>query len=129
MKEKKLIIQIRKPIADVFDFVINPKNTPKWIDSIVVEETNEWPVKLGTIYRNRGENSDWSEYKMTEFEPNKMFVMKKENDNYSVRYTLNSIDADTTELEYYEWADEGELEDPFSYEIMEKLKTIIESDN
>jgi len=41
MKNKKIVIQINKPIDEVFSFTLNPKNTPLWVDSVVFEETNE----------------------------------------------------------------------------------------
>lgn len=126
MKDKKLTIEISKPVNEVFNFVLNPNNTPKWINSIKEERTNEWPVKLGTIYKNRGNDNIWSQYTLAEYKENEIFVMDKGDGNYHVRYTFRPIGNNMSKLEYYEWVEHGELEEPFTQEILNKLKEILE---
>ncbi len=129
MKDLKLTITIDKSAKDIFDFTLNPKNTPKWIDFIAIEETNEWPAKLGTIYRNRGEDeTEWSELKVTEYEPHTRFTMSKTDGSYHVRYILTPITPNSTELEYYEWTDKADLSVPFTLEPLQKLKHLMEAE-
>lgn len=127
MKDKRLTIQINKPVSEVFAYTTNPKNTPLWVDSIVYEETNELPAKKGTIYRNKNKEGKWSEYEVTSFEENKSFVFSLKGGSYHVQYIFKSILNNCTELEYYEWIDEGDLEEPFTIEVLEKLKSAMEN--
>lgn len=126
MKDKKLTITINKTSAEVFTFTLNPQNTPKWIPSILQENVNEQPTKLGTIYRNVDKNGTWNNYSITEFEYNKCFVFTSEDKNYHCRYMLTSINNQATNLEYYEWVDTGELNNPFLQEYLENLKSLLE---
>ena len=127
MKDKKLTIQINKPASEVFAFTTDPKNTSAWVGSIVAEQTNEWPARLGTAYKNQNRKGQWSTYTMTDFKENETFTMTAEDKNYHVRYTFRPISEDSVELEYYEWVDNGEIEDPFTQGILEKLKTVLEN--
>ena len=126
MKQVTLKILINKSSEEVFDFYINPQNTPLWISSIVKEETNEWPVKLGTIYRNQSKEGIWCEYIVTGYKRGELFELAMKNSPYHVRYTHKKNDNFHTELTYYEWVDTGEITEPFSMDILHTLKSIIE---
>ncbi len=128
MKNNKLTIKIEKPSDVVFAYYTNPKNTPLWWDAVTVEETSEWPIKIGTTYKSQSkESGNWSEFTVTDLRENKVFELTSKDGKYHVRYTHKPIDDSSMELEYYEWVDEGELEDPYTMEILGKLKSAIEN--
>ena len=127
MEQNKLTIKINKPVAEVFEFTTNPKNTPKWIEWMHTEEANEWPVKLGSTYRNKSsEDGEWDNYVVSLYEPNKFFELTSKDGAYQVKYTYTSLSETETELEYFEWMNDGELGNPFPQSAMEKLKELME---
>ena len=128
MKEVRLKIIINKSVSEVFEFTTNPSNTHLWVPGIVKEVTNEWPVKVGSIYKNTSDGINWSEYTVSKFERGKVFVFDKVDSTYHVQYTFKPSLDNQTELEYYEWMDEGELDGPFTMDILEKLKRVVEQD-
>jgi len=126
MTENKLTIRIDKPTSAVFDFTVEPDNTPLWIDSIVSEKVSERPMKVGTIYKNTDKEGDTNTYEVTKFSEGQMFELKSVPPGYTVRYTYTPISLTETEMEYFEWVDEGDLGNPFTMEPLEKLKEILE---
>ena len=127
MKDLKLNIFINRPIPDVFSYVLNSQNTNKWFPSIKEEVQSEYPAKLGTIYKNHGEDiTNWSSYEITEFSENKTFTMSNLGNSYHVKYTF-TLENNGTNLEYHEWVDDGELSDPTSIEPLQILKKNLES--
>jgi len=129
VKSNRLTVQIIKPVSEVFAFTINPQNTPKWVDTIVLEQTNEWPIKIGSQYRNKTKSGKWSLYDVVGLEENKLFELVARDGNYHVRYTFLPINSYKTEMDYFEWVEEGEIETPFTNEILTKLRMAIEFKN
>lgn len=126
MKDNRLTIKIEKPSDEVFAYYTNPKNTPLWWSAVSVEETSEWPIKIGTTYRSHSGDGNWSEFTVTDLEENKVFELTSKDGDYHVRYTHKLLDEISMELEYYEWVDEGELEVPFSMKELNQLKEALE---
>lgn len=128
MKENKVVVIINRPVEDVFEFTVNPKNTHLWIPSIKEEVSDEFPPKIGTQYKNRNENSNWDFYKVIEYELAKRFALSDLEENYHVRYTYLKLKENQTQMEYFEWMVDGELNDPFTQEILDKLKFVLEKE-
>lgn len=126
MQSNKLTIVIQRPVEAVFEFTTNPKNTPLWIEGMVEEISSEFPPHFGTTYKNRRDDLNWEMYKVVEFEKNKCFTLQDAAGNYHVRYSYKSLNDHETEMTYFEWALDGELNHPFSQAVLVKLKAVME---
>ena len=91
MQENRITVVINKPLGEVFEFTTNPKNTHTWIPSIEEEKSEQYPPKIGTIYKNRGKEPKYNTYKVVEFEKDKKFTLKNLENKYFVRYTYRKI--------------------------------------
>lgn len=126
MRENKVTVIINRPIEDVFEFTTNPAKTHLWISSIQEEISNKFPPIIGTQYKNRSKNSDWDFYKVIEYKPFKTFTLSDLNGNYHVRYSYRKLSHNKTEMEYFEWMKDGELKNPFTQDILENLRVVME---
>lgn len=127
MKTNTLTIQLKQSPQEVFEFALDPRNTSQWVNSIVEEQTNEWPIKNGSVYRNKNREGVWNEYVVSDFIQNKQFVFNLQNNHYHCRYVLTPKE-NGTELEYHEWVDDGDLDAPFTLEDLRNLKSALDQD-
>lgn len=126
MKENRLIIEINQSLHNVFLFCITPPNSTKWIPGIVGEETSELPVKNRTVYKLTNEQGSVSNVTVVNIINDDMIEWISEDDNYHCKYTFKSLGQNITELQYDEWVDKGDIEEPFNMNILGKLKKVLE---
>lgn len=121
MKEITETITINVPARELFDFTLNPENTPKWVGGVVYEEASEYPPQVGTIYRNKSDDGTWIELEVVALKVGSMFEMRKVGDNHRVRYTFRSVGDSQCELEYRVVVDGGEISQRFSRENIQSI--------
>lgn len=126
MKVNKLSVRINKPVHEVYLFTITPPNSIRWIDDVIGEETNEWPVRKGTVYTLQTKESAFSEVTVTDIKSDEFVEWVSKDHNYHCRYLFKFINENMTELEYSEWVDDGELKEPFTLETLQTLKSVLE---
>ncbi len=127
MKSNILRIQISKSVHEVFIFTITPPNSKLWINSIKQEKTNEFPIRVGTVYKLQDEKGTWSEVTVTAIKENEFVEWISKDKNYHCRYTYKPIDDNTTKLIYNEWTKKGKLAEPFTFKTLETLKFVLEN--
>lgn len=126
MKESVLSININKPIEAAFTFAITPPNSTLWIPGITEEETSEWPVRVGTVYRLKDADGKWSEVSVKQIEKNEMIEWEIRGGTYYCRYDFKSLSRTSCRLDYREWVTQGVIDNPFTQEILNKLKSATE---
>jgi uncharacterized protein YndB with AHSA1/START domain len=69
-------LEIKRPIAEVFQFLSDFENMPKWNYFVVnVKKISDGPVGINTAFRQK-RKTDSQEYKIIEYEPNKSVAIE-----------------------------------------------------
>lgn len=130
MNKNAVTIEIARPVEVVFEFTVDPTNTPKWIESIVVERRSDKVVAVGTTYANvsKGKSRE-TIYEVIAYEPNRLFQLRRVGSDYVCTYIFEAINQGyATKLTYTEEVgSDQKLVDPLGAETFENLKAILES--
>jgi uncharacterized protein YndB with AHSA1/START domain len=101
MATLEISIVINRPVDEVFAFVSNPENIPKWSSlSRGVTITSAGPIGIGTTYRSvvafLGRRIE-GETEITEYEPNRSFVETSQSGPFPIknRTTFERVDSGT----------------------------------
>lgn len=130
MKKNTLTVEIEKPIDIVFDFTVNPNNTPRWVPSVLEEKATDTKVKVGTVYNQIVKGSSGETKKsalvVTGFIKNKMLDFHLVNGQYTCSYRYEEIPTGTRMIYSEENGIDGEIESPMTIENLQALKKLIE---
>jgi uncharacterized membrane protein len=133
-------LEIRRPIAEVFQFLSNFENMPKWNYFVVnVKKISDGPVGINTAFRQK-RKTDSQEYKIVEYEPDKRVAIEFQPPSVklTMRFTLKSSHNDNDTVVVDEWKFDTGIPALFARigatnvkaavaENLEKLKQLLET--
>ncbi len=101
MAKLEISTVINRPIGEVFAFLSNPENGPKWTSSSSeVKITSGGPIGVGTTYRSvrtaLGQRLE-SETEVTEYKPNREYATKSISGPFPMesRVTFEQVEGGT----------------------------------
>jgi uncharacterized protein YndB with AHSA1/START domain len=121
MKELSTSIKIKASAEDIFKFITDPANTPKWVKVVVREEVSDWPAKVGAIYRNQDTDGNWLELEVLEFSPPTRLVMLNLSSKDTLIYDFSELESGSTELTYKVKFNKDSASKRFSVESINKI--------
>ncbi len=97
-------VVIHRPVEEVFNFVADFENMPKWNYFVVdVEKTSAGPVGVGTTY-HQIRQSDEQDYTIIAFEPNQEIAMQVTSGaDLSMHFTFDSEGSGTRLTDTWEF--------------------------
>ena len=100
MREFENTVYIDRPIGEVFKFLSDFENIPKWNYYVLeVRQLSESPIGIGTTY-HQVRKTDEQDFRITQFEPNHMVAVKtlpQSSPSFERRFTLYE-EGNTTRL-------------------------------
>lgn len=76
MLEFENTITINRPVGEVFEFVADPQNFPRWNYYVLtVSKLSNGPIGVGTAY-HQVRKTDQQDFRITEFERNRRMALK-----------------------------------------------------
>ena len=100
-------IYVDRPLAEVFNFLSDFENIPKWNYYVLeVTKISNGPIGIGTIY-HQVRNIDEQDFRITSLEPNQTVAIKtlpQSSPDFEMRFSLHR-EGDTTSIQ-----DEWKLE-------------------
>jgi uncharacterized membrane protein len=133
-------LEIKRPIAEVFQFLSNFENMSKWNYFVVnVKKISDGPVGMNTAFTQK-RKTDSQVYKIIEYEPNKRVTIEIQPPgvNLIMRFTLQSSHNDNATVVVDEWKFDTGIPALFARihvtnvkaavaENLEKLKELLET--
>jgi uncharacterized membrane protein len=93
-------IDINRPIAEVFNFLANFENIPKWNYYVLeVTKVSDGRIGIGTTY-HQIRKTDEQDFRITSLEPNQTVAIKtlpQSSPSFEMRYSLHTK-GDTTRI-------------------------------
>ncbi len=126
MKKNVLSIDINAPIEIVFEFTRDSKNTSKWVPNLLEETINTPTTDIGSIYRQKWNDGRETAMVITGIITNKQLDFHQINGAYTCMYTYEKTENGTKLTYSEENGVYGEIDRPFTIEILQKLKRLIE---
>lgn len=101
MAKVEVSVVVKRPVEEVFSFVVNPANFSKWESGIIQSnQISDGPIGVGTTMREVGPflgREIETTLEFTEYEPNRRFSMKSISGPIPMQgtYTFESVEGGT----------------------------------
>lgn len=128
MIEFRNTIVIKRPLEEVFSFISNFENMPKWnyfvINVINVDKLTKESVGVGTTY-HQTRKTDQQKFRVVEFQPNEAVAIETlpPEKELKMRFKFKPLEDGTQLID--EWKLETNTPGPFKWIAEKKVKSAV----